>query len=153
MRRLLLSAKRLSLLLGAVPVMLYGGKKCIRSGCDDRGGGGRGGGGEVMTNIAAPLPEYSSLSKDNLSSYFDHTILKADATHADVSLVCSDAIKYNFAAVCVNSSNVSIVAEELRGSCVKVCAVVGFPLGAMASPIKAEEAFYCGMNGMIQSVQ
>ena len=132
-------------LCGAVPALCF----FRRSGCDDSGGGGGQGVNTSPTNIAL-LPAYSSLNKGNLASYFDHTILKADATVADVSLVCREAIKYKFASVCVNSGNVLVVAEELRGSGVKVCAVVGFPLGAMAAPIKAEEAFYCGMNGMEQ---
>ena len=76
----------------------------------------------------------------NLSSYIDHTVLKADATENDVVKLCREALEHNFCSVCVNSSRVLLASEQLRGSSVKVCSVVGFPLGAMNSEAKGFEA-------------
>ena len=76
----------------------------------------------------------------NLSSYIDHTILKADATENDVIKLCREAAEHNFCSVCVNSSRVLLASEQLKGSNVKVCSVVGFPLGAMNSEAKGFEA-------------
>ncbi len=75
-----------------------------------------------------------------MARMIDHTLLKADATADDVKKLCEEARKYCFASVCVNSSNVPRAAGLLRGSGVMVCAVVGFPLGAMAPGSKAFEA-------------
>lgn len=75
-----------------------------------------------------------------LASMIDHTLLKPDATQAELKKICDEAKKYNFATVCVNSSNVSLVARLLKGSSVKPIAVVGFPLGAATSQAKAFEA-------------
>ena len=82
-----------------------------------------------------------------LNKMIDHTILKADAKREDVVRYCEEAKKYDFMSVCVNSSNVKIVKKALDGSDVKVCCVVGFPLGAMATEAKAFEAKYCVDNG------
>lgn len=71
--------------------------------------------------------------------YFDHTILKPDASKADVERVCNEAIKYDFASVCVNEYRTGQVAELLKGTDVKVCTVVGFPLGAVSTEVKAWE--------------
>ena len=76
----------------------------------------------------------------NLSSYIDHTILKADASAEDVIKLCEEAAEHNFCSVCVNSSRVLLASEQLKGSSVKVCSVVGFPLGAMNSEAKGFEA-------------
>ncbi|HAZ91016.1 MAG TPA: deoxyribose-phosphate aldolase [Eubacterium sp.] len=81
------------------------------------------------------------------SKYFDHTILSATATRKDVLKVCQEALKYNFASVCVNSCFVSIVSNQLKGSDVATCAVVGFPLGAMSSAAKAFETRQAVMDG------
>ncbi len=70
---------------------------------------------------------------------FDHTILKADATRADVERVCREAVQYGFMSVCVNSFYTAFVAERLKGSGVKVCTVIGFPLGQMSTRAKAAE--------------
>jgi deoxyribose-phosphate aldolase len=75
----------------------------------------------------------------NIARLIDHTILRPDATRADVKQVCAEALRYKFASVCVNSFWVPMVAAELRGSSVKVCAVVGFPLGASGTPSKVAE--------------
>ena len=82
-----------------------------------------------------------------LNKMIDHTILKADAKRKDVLKYCEEAKEYDFMSVCVNSCNVKIVKKELEGSDVKVCCVVGFPLGAMATETKAFEAKYCVDNG------
>jgi deoxyribose-phosphate aldolase len=78
---------------------------------------------------------------------FDHTILKADATKEDVKRVCEEAMAYSFCSVCVNSYYVPYVAELLHGSDVKICTVVGFPLGAMSTRAKALEAKIAVMDG------
>lgn len=75
-----------------------------------------------------------------LASMIDHTILKPDATQADLTKICNEAKEYNFATVCVNSSNIPLVARLLKGSSVKAIAVVGFPLGAATAQAKAFEA-------------
>lgn len=82
-----------------------------------------------------------------LNKMIDHTILKADAKREDVLKYCEEAKEYDFMSVCVNSCNVKIVKKALEGSDVKVCCVVGFPLGAMATEAKAFEAKYCVDNG------
>lgn len=78
---------------------------------------------------------------------FDHTILKADATRKDVKRVCDEAMAYSFCSVCVNSYYVPYVANLLHGSDVKICSVVGFPLGAMSTRAKAIEAKIAVMDG------
>ena len=65
----------------------------------------------------------------SLASQIDHTLLKADATAADIKKICCEARKYSFASVCVNPYWVPLAAAELSGSPVKVCTVVGFPSG------------------------
>ncbi|MCR9183001.1 MAG: deoxyribose-phosphate aldolase [Flavobacteriaceae bacterium] len=76
----------------------------------------------------------------NLNKYIDHTLLKAFATEADIKKLCQEAVEYEFYAVCVNSSNVAFAKAQLAQSDVKVCSVVGFPLGAMSTETKAYEA-------------
>lgn len=71
---------------------------------------------------------------------FDHTILKADATREMVERVCREAREHHFMSVCVNSYYTGFVADELQGSDVRVCTVVGFPLGQMSTKAKAAEA-------------
>ena len=80
------------------------------------------------------------MDKQAIAKYLDHTLLKADATHEQLRAVCDEAKKYGVAAVCVNSLNVYFVHKELKGTGIKTCSVVGFPLGAMASAAKAFEA-------------
>ena len=75
----------------------------------------------------------------SIASLIDHTILKPDATRADVLKVCKEARQYNFASVCVNPYWVPLVRAELSGSPVKVCTVVGFPLGATSTEAKVAE--------------
>ena len=74
------------------------------------------------------------------AQYIDHTVLKADTTQETLLRFCSEAKQYHFASVCVNPCNVAFVARQLEGSGVKTAAVVGFPLGANKTGIKAAEA-------------
>lgn len=75
-----------------------------------------------------------------LSKYIDHTLLKADATEAEIRKLCKEAKQYDFASVCVNPCWIPVCKEELAGTDVKVCVVVGFPLGAMTKDAKTFEA-------------
>lgn len=76
----------------------------------------------------------------NLAKYIDHTILKPDIKDEDVIKVCSEAKEYGFFSVCVNPYFVPLVAKELEGTDVKVTSVIGFPLGANTTELKALEA-------------
>ncbi|MFB3306733.1 deoxyribose-phosphate aldolase [Pseudomonas sp. AMR01] len=75
-----------------------------------------------------------------LAQFIDHTLLAADATRQQIAVLCSEAREYGFYSVCVNSGQVPYAAQLLAGQPVKVCAVVGFPLGAGLSESKAFEA-------------
>jgi len=75
-----------------------------------------------------------------LNQYIDHTVLKAAATSKDIELLCSEAKTHEFFSVCVNSSWVPQAKKLLAGSAVKVCSVIGFPLGAMSREAKVFEA-------------
>lgn len=75
----------------------------------------------------------------NIAGMIDHTMLKADASLETIRRYCREAKEHGFASVCVNTCHVPLVAKELKGSPVKVCCVVGFPLGAMLSTAKAFE--------------
>jgi deoxyribose-phosphate aldolase len=70
----------------------------------------------------------------------DHTLLKPEATRKDIIKLCQEAVRFAFASVCVNPSYVSLAAEQVRGSRVLVCTVVGFPLGATLPQVKIYEA-------------
>ena len=94
----------------------------------------------VGGGAAAGAAGGGNLAPAQLARMIDHTILKPEATQADVKKLCEEALKHNFYSCCVNSSWVPYVAQILRGSSVKVCAVVGFPLGAASPEIKALEA-------------
>lgn len=86
------------------------------------------------------VPSGQAPSLTNMSGFIDHTLLKADATLAEVDALCADALEYSFASVCINGIHVRRCAEILAGSTVKVCTVVGFPLGAVAPEVKVYEA-------------
>jgi len=75
----------------------------------------------------------------DLAKYIDHTLLKPDATRDEIDVLCAEALEYGFASVCINPYWVKRAAESLRGSAVKVCTVIGFPLGAATSDVKAAE--------------
>ncbi len=97
---------------------------------------------EVVAN-GADRVAYHGDAEDvpvDLAKYIDHTMLKPDVTSAEIDQLCGEALTYGFASVCINPFWVKRSAELLRGSDVKVCTVIGFPLGADASQIKAMEA-------------
>lgn len=81
-----------------------------------------------------------AMNNINYAQYIDHTLLKMDATETDIIKICDEAKAHHFFSVCVNSCYVPLVAEQLKNSDVKVCSVIGFPLGAMLSSVKAFEA-------------
>jgi deoxyribose-phosphate aldolase len=76
---------------------------------------------------------------DRLAHMIDHTILKPEATQDEIAQLCFEARKYNFASVCVNSTNVKLCAQLLESSGIPICTVVGFPLGAMPTDVKVFE--------------
>ena len=76
---------------------------------------------------------------ENLNKYIDHTLLKPFATDSDIKKLCEDAKKYDFASVCVNPCYVALARKLLEGTDVKVCTVIGFPLGANKTEIKVAE--------------
>ena len=82
-----------------------------------------------------------SAQTENIASYIDHTILKQDATQAQIIQLCAEARTYQFASVCVNPTHVKLCAQLLRGSGVKTCTVVGFPLGANTEAVKVFETW------------
>jgi len=82
-----------------------------------------------------------------INKYIDHTLLKATATKGEIIKLCREALEYNFFAVCVNGSYVALAKEELKKSDIKIAAVIGFPLGAMATKAKVFEANNCIENG------
>ena len=86
------------------------------------------------------------MNKD-LAAYIDHTLLKADAKKEEILNLCEEARKYSFASVCVNPTWVKEAAKALEGSTVKVCTVIGFPLGASTSEVKAFETKNAILNG------
>ncbi|HEY3450025.1 MAG TPA: deoxyribose-phosphate aldolase [Myxococcales bacterium] len=82
-----------------------------------------------------------------MARYIDHTMLKPEATHDEIVKLCNEARQYGFATVCVNSSNVGLAAQLLKGCSTVAIAVVGFPLGAAlpsAKAFEAREAVRCG---------
>jgi deoxyribose-phosphate aldolase len=85
--------------------------------------------------------------REDLAGMIDHTLLKPDATRAELEQVCAEARQWHFATVCVNAANIPLVARLLDGSGVKPIAVVGFPLGAMTATAKAFEAREAVRNG------
>ncbi len=82
-----------------------------------------------------------------LAKYIDHTLLKADATKDKIEKLCEEAKEYGFASVCVNPAWVPLAAELLKGSEVKVCTVIGFPLGATTPEVKRFETENAIQNG------
>ncbi|KQL50790.1 deoxyribose-phosphate aldolase [Heyndrickxia shackletonii] len=83
----------------------------------------------------------------SLAKMIDHTLLKADATKAEIQKLAEEAKEYSFASVCVNPTWVKTAAEILEGTPVKVCTVIGFPLGATTTEVKAFEANNAIENG------
>lgn len=83
----------------------------------------------------------------NISEFFDHTILKSDVDTEQVKKVVAEAVRNGLASVCVNQYRTKMVAELLKGSKVKTCTVVGFPLGAVTSEVKAFETVQAVKDG------
>ncbi|WP_068776786.1 deoxyribose-phosphate aldolase [Paenibacillus sp. FJAT-26967] len=83
----------------------------------------------------------------NIAAMIDHTLLKADATREEVAKLTEEAKKYGFVSVCVNPAWVAFSAEQLKGTEVKVCTVIGFPLGATTPAVKAFETQDAIANG------
>jgi deoxyribose-phosphate aldolase len=101
-------------------------------------------------------PDFGGVDQ-SIAALIDHTLLKPEASRADIEKLCGEAVRFGFASVCVNPWNVALAAELTRGSCVKVCTVVGFPLGATLPQVKiyeAEEAIKLGAQeiDMVQNV-
>ncbi|HXW94301.1 MAG TPA: deoxyribose-phosphate aldolase [Nitrososphaerales archaeon] len=86
------------------------------------------------------LPPAHLSRRSELARVIDHTILRATTTSADIDLLCDEALKYNFWAVCVNPVNVKQAVRRLAGSSTVVCSVVSFPLGASPPDTKLMEA-------------
>jgi len=89
----------------------------------------------------------SDISSLKLNQYIDHTLLKPEAQQAQIEKLCAEALEHQFFSVCVNSSYVQLCADLLKKSNVKVCAVVGFPLGMMDTVSKAFETESCVRYG------
>jgi len=83
----------------------------------------------------------------SINNYIDHTLLKATATKEDIIKLCEEAKMYQFLSVCVNTCYSTLAREQLKNSNVKVCCVIGFPLGAMSTKSKAYEAKTALDNG------
>jgi len=84
---------------------------------------------------------------ENMAGYIDHTLLKPEATEAQIEELCREAIKFDFFSVCINPSYVKTAAQALLGSTVRICCVVGFPLGATTTAVKAFETAEAVKNG------
>lgn len=110
--------------------------------CFDNAGNVVSAGAERLTSTVGVIPEDQSLA-----GMIDHTLLKPDATSDKVAQLCFEARKYHFASVCVNPSNVKLCADLLKGSDVKVCSVIGFPLGATTTESKVFETKNAIENG------
>jgi deoxyribose-phosphate aldolase len=87
------------------------------------------------------------LTQSALAAMIDHTLLKAEAVPAEIEKLCKEAVRHNFATVCVQPYRVNMAANFVHGSNVKVCTVIGFPLGANTSPVKAMETIKALADG------
>lgn len=92
----------------------------------------------------------TQITPAELAAYFDHTLLAAHATDEEIIALCNQAKEYSFASVCVNPLYVSLAAKELSDSPVKVCSVIGFPLGNHLSAIKAQETEQAIIDGAVE---
>jgi deoxyribose-phosphate aldolase len=101
---------------------------------------------EVGANRVSALAPDASIDR-SIASLIDHTLLKADAAYEDIRKICDEAKRYGFASVCINPSMVSLASRILANSPVRVCTVVGFPLGATLGEAKAFEAEASIVNG------
>jgi deoxyribose-phosphate aldolase len=89
----------------------------------------------------------NKITTQEIASMIDHTLLKPEATLSEIEILCDEAMKYNFASVCVNPSYVSTCFDLVKSSNVKVCTVIGFPLGATTIQSKLMEAEEAIKNG------
>ena len=87
------------------------------------------------------------ISRRQLAKMIDHTLVKPTATREDIKKLCTEAEKHSFSCVCVNPMYVSLAAQLLKGTDVKVCSTVGFPFGVTLSEVKAFEALRAVENG------
>jgi deoxyribose-phosphate aldolase len=110
--------------------------------CFDNAGNVVSAGAERLTSTLGVIPEDL-----NLARMIDHTLLKPDATQDKIAQLCFEARKYHFASVCVNPTHVKLCADLLAGSDVKVCTVIGFPLGATSPEVKVFETQNALKNG------
>lgn len=90
------------------------------------------------------------LTQSALAALIDHTLLKPEATRAEIERLCSEADKYKFASVCVSPGRAAVAAQLLKKSSVKVCTVIGFPSGAHRAEIKALEAVRAIADGALE---
>lgn len=97
--------------------------------------------------ISAGIGVGESITDKGLARMIDHTLLKPEATTEEIKKLCEEARKYTFASVCINPCYVSLCSEMLRGTPVKVCTVIGFPLGANTTETKRFEAEQAIANG------
>ena len=97
--------------------------------------------------IAAGLGVGDKLYDESVAKMIDHTLLKPEATSSEIEKLCEEARTYGFASVCVNPCYVKLCCDLLRGSPVKVCTVIGFPLGSTTTEIKRTEAEQALSNG------
>jgi len=97
--------------------------------------------------IAAGLGVGEELTDKSIARRIDHTLLKPEATPDDIKKLCNEALQYEFASVCINPSYVSLSYSLLKDSVVKVCTVIGFPLGATTTATKKAEAEEAIANG------
>lgn len=91
-----------------------------------------------------------ALLPSDVAGYIDHTMLKPEAATSAFEKLCQEAVQYRFQSVCVNSGRVAYVARRLQGTAVKVCSVIGFPIGAMATRGKAFEAREAISDGAVE---
>ncbi len=84
---------------------------------------------------------------NNLNRYIDHTLLRANAIESDIIKLCEEAVQHSFVTVCVNPVWIKTCSEYLQGRSIKVCSVIGFPLGADLSEVKAIQAEKCIQMG------
>ena len=103
--------------------------------------------GAARIGTSSDTLQHGAHSSKELASMIDHTLLKQDATEADVKKLCEEARKHKFATVCLNSAFIAKAAQLLKGSGVKPIAVVGFPLGAGTTAAKSFEAREAIQNG------
>lgn len=96
--------------------------------------------GEVDFSVEDPEPGLMDEGRLPINSIIDHTLLKPEAKADDIKQLCAEAMEYRFASVCVNPCWIPLAVKELSGSPVKVCTVIGFPLGATTTQAKAFEA-------------